>query len=397
MATTADATLSQVRADPPRAAVEPVRLGRRPVLDGLRGLAVLAVIGIHLGLLDGGYIGVDMFFVLSGFLITALLYEEWDRTGTISLVRFYRRRLRRLVPALLVLLVGFAIVILALDPFDGLWPLWAQLASTLFGANNWVTALAPGHGHVLGALVPTWTLAQEIQFYVLWPLALWFLLRRRVRVAGMLALLSIAMLTLLASAAAMRHIYPQYNTYTSPLDRGAELLLGSAVAILWRGRLVPAVLRQPAVARGAAAGLLFLLVHASTPHRWWYLSAAGLSALLVVNLLGDDAGESPAPAAARRRLIGSPLRRILGSRPLCYAGRISYGVYLYHLPIYYLLWTYVPGRSPWFYAPIVLGVSFAAAGVSWKLIESPILRRTPRRRHVRLAGLRRRALAFRPL
>jgi peptidoglycan/LPS O-acetylase OafA/YrhL len=84
----------------------PRRLGRRPALDGLRALAVMLVVGIHVGLLAAGYVGVDVFLPLSGFLITALVYEEWERTGGISLRRFYERRVRRLLPALVLLLAG---------------------------------------------------------------------------------------------------------------------------------------------------------------------------------------------------------------------------------------------------------------------------------------------------
>ena len=224
-----------------------MRLGRRPALDGLRGLAVMAVIGVHLGLIAGGYVGVDVFFALSGFLITALLYEEWDRTGTIELRRFYKRRGRRLLPALLALLAGFAIVVLVLHPFAGLWPLGRLIASTLLAANNWVTALVPRHGQVLGALMPTWTLSQEVQFYLLWPLALWWLLRRRARPRAILAMLAVAMLVLFGAGALMSHAYSAYNSYTSPFDRGAELLLGCAAAIVWREGLVPAPLRWPVV------------------------------------------------------------------------------------------------------------------------------------------------------
>jgi peptidoglycan/LPS O-acetylase OafA/YrhL len=145
-------------------------------LDGLRGLAVLLVMLMHTGPLDNGYIGVDVFFVLSGVLITTLLSEEWERTGGISLRRFYERRARRLLPALWLLVAAFVLVALLADPFSSSWPLGRQIATTGLFANNWVTAL--GHGRDLGPLSPTWTLAQEAQFYLLWPLGLWMLLRR---------------------------------------------------------------------------------------------------------------------------------------------------------------------------------------------------------------------------
>jgi peptidoglycan/LPS O-acetylase OafA/YrhL len=359
-----------------------VRLGRRPALDGLRGLAVMAVIGVHLGLIAGGYVGVDVFFALSGFLITALLYEEWDRTGTIELRRFYKRRGRRLLPALLALLAGFAVVMLVLHPFAGLWPLGRLIASTLLAANNWVTALVPRHGQVLGALMPTWTLSQEVQFYLLWPLALWWLLRHRARPRAILAMLAVAILVLFGAGALMSHAYSAYNSYTSPFDRGAELLLGCAAAIVWREGLVPAPLRWPAVGWIAAGLLVYTLCVAAAPDRAWYLTSAVLGAIVIVNMLGearpaDDAGER-SPTARAHGL----LERLLGAPPLRYTGKISYGIYLYHLPLYYLLWTYVPSRPPYFYAPIVMAASFALATASWYLLEAPIVSSKRRRQPI---------------
>src|ERR1700752_1901019 len=99
------------------AAREPERLGPRPGLGGGRGAAVLLVIALHVGLIAGGYVGVDIFFALSGFLITTLLYEEWERTGAISLRRVYVRRARRLLPALWLVVAGFTVLVLAVNPF----------------------------------------------------------------------------------------------------------------------------------------------------------------------------------------------------------------------------------------------------------------------------------------
>jgi peptidoglycan/LPS O-acetylase OafA/YrhL len=337
----------------------PRALGHRPVLDGLRGLAVLVVIALHVGLLAAGFIGVDIFFALSGFLITALLYDEHDRAGMISLRRFYARRAQRLLPALAALAVGFALVVLVLDPFPGMWPLGRLEAVTLLCLNNWVTAIAPGHGHVLGPLSPTWTLAEEVQFYLLWPAALWGLLRLRARPRTVLMLLAIAIVALIGTGTVARYAVANYNAYTSPIDRGAELLLGAAAAIAWRERLIPRILGAPIAGLLLAAGLTLLLATAAPPVWSSYLPAAALTALLIVNLLGGR---------------GRVLDRALRWRPLRHTGRLSYGIYLYHLPIYWLLWTYVPGRSPLFYAPIVLAISMIAATASWRLIEAPVVR-----------------------
>jgi peptidoglycan/LPS O-acetylase OafA/YrhL len=353
----------------------PRRLGHRPTLDGMRAIAVMLVIAIHVGLLVSGYIGVDVFLPLSGFLITALLYEESERTGTISLRRFYERRVRRLLPALLLLVAGFALVIVLLHPFSLDWSLSRLTTTTLLFVNNWVATLSPGHGSVLGALSPTWTLAQEGQFYLLWPPVLWMLVRRQTRPRTVLVLLGGAILVLLAAGILAPHVYPEYNEYTSPFDRGAELLLGAAVAILWRERMVPESLGRPLAGWIPVGGLTYLVIAGKPSVPVWYLMAAALSALLIVNLL--TARPVPARRSGRRRSLPEPglsLERILCWGPLAYTGKISYGIYLFHVPIYYLVWTYLRVGSPAEYWPIVFLLSLAAAAASWRLVESPILR-----------------------
>jgi peptidoglycan/LPS O-acetylase OafA/YrhL len=354
----------------------PLPLGRRPALDGLRGVAILLVIAAHTGLLANGYIGVDIFFALSGFLISSLLYEEWERTGGISFRRFYGRRARRLLPALVLVVAVFALVAALFDPFSDLWPLGKLVASTLLFANNWVTAF--GNQHSLGPLAPTWSLAQEEQFYLLWPLALWILLRLRVPPAVVLGLLLLAIVGLLQAVPHVRHALPSYSDYFSPLDRAAELLLGCAAAVLWRIRRVPWPLRWRPTGWLLLGGLGFILLGPDMPRRWAYLGAAILAAPLLVNLL-----------PARDDL----LVRILSSRPLRYTGTISYGLYLSHVFIDHLLTHYLPGHAPLVYAALTLVCSFAAAGASWHFMESRILARAARseRRSASRSGASRRA------
>ncbi len=349
----------------------PLRLGRSPELDGLRGTAVLLVVGVHLSLLLHGYIGVDMFFVLSGFLITALLLEEHERSGRISLRGFFVRRARRLLPALAVLLVAFATLVLALDPYPSSWPLGRLMLSTATFGNNWVATLAAQHGHVLGPLVPTWTLAQEAQFYLLWALALSVLLAAGLRRWTLPAILVVGIAALLVGAQLARAGVAGYNGYTSPLDRGSELLIGCLAAVLWRERWVPRLLEARPAGPIACAGLAVVLFDHALSERLSYLCAALLTALLIVNLL-----------APRNRARPAVLARGLSARPLRAGGRVSYGIYLYHLPLYYLIWHYLPGHSHLFYLPFVLLGSIALATLSWRLVEAPVLRR---RRFVRRA------------
>ena len=287
----------------------------------------MLVIALHVGLVSRGYIGVDIFLALSGFLITALVYEEWEQAGEVSLRRFYSRRVRRLGPALLAVVALFSLVVLLLHPFSGLWPLGKLVGSTLLCVNNWVSTFATGHGQVLGALSPTWTLGQEVQFYLLWPPVLLVLLRAKVRPRVLLALLALAMVVLVCAVPLVSHAAPNYNAYTSPLDRGAELLVGAAAAIAWRNRWLDGPLRAALTRWLLAAGLLYLLISSRVPERWAYLSAAVMAALLIINLIAGSQGV---------------LERLLASSPARFTGKISYGLYLYHLPIYYLLWEWMP-------------------------------------------------------
>jgi peptidoglycan/LPS O-acetylase OafA/YrhL len=350
------------------------RLGNRPVLDGVRGVAVLLVIAVHVGLLDSGDVGVDVFFPLSGFLITALLYEEFERHGALSVGRFYARRARRLLPALTLLVAAFVVLSGLVSTFSATMPRGTLAGSTLLFANNWVATLSAAHGRALGPLSPTWSLAQEGQFYLVWPVVLALLLRWRARTSVVLGVLGGSILLLLAAVPLARHAYPAYGAYTSPLDRSAELLLGSAAAILWRERRLPSLLGRPITGWLAFAGLAFVLAEAGKPQRTSYLAAALLTTLLIVNLLTDSHAGSVSDRSPRRlaRLAGGALPAALSFTPLRFTGKVSYGIYLYHLPIYYLLLNYAPGHSHYFYGATVLAATLLAAAGSWKLLESPI-------------------------
>ena len=154
----------------------PFRLGHRPCLDGLRGLAVLAVVAAHLQWIPGGVVGVDMLLVLSGFLITVLLVEEFNKRGDVSLGSFYRKRFMRVLPPLVALLVlgGLASVWLGVNtPTHAL----KEAALALGFVSNWHTI----HRTHLPILGHTWTLSLEVQFYLIWPVMLAYMLRRGVR------------------------------------------------------------------------------------------------------------------------------------------------------------------------------------------------------------------------
>ncbi len=338
---------------------------------------------MHTGILANGFVGVDVFFVLSGFLITTLLCEEWGRTGQISFRRFYERRARRLLPALLLVVGIFAAFYVAASPFTG-WALGPRAATTLLFVNNWVAGL--GGSSQLGSLGPTWSLAQEEQFYLIWPLILAVLLYRRLPPAAVVGILLGTIAALLALVPLVEQQIPSYDMYFSPLDRGAELLLGCAGAVAWRNRLLVIPSHWPVMPdrvrrrardlpiRGVVASVFALLgafvaLLFAPPRRAdmraVYLTANVLAVALIVALLG-------AP--------GCLLAKLIGSRPLRYIGRISYCLYLCHLLIHNLLQHYVPGLSIYPYALLTFAVSFAIASASWRLLEARVLKAAwPRR------------------
>jgi peptidoglycan/LPS O-acetylase OafA/YrhL len=352
------------------------------VLDGLRGIAIVLVMLTHTSVLPNGYVGVDLFFALSGFLITTLLYEEWDRAGTISLTRFYKRRARRLLPALGVLIVVALVVDLVVYPMTG-WSFGVKaLTSTMF-VNNWVAAT--GHARDLGALNPTWSLAQEEQFYLVWPLLLVLMLRRRMR-PELVATLLVGMIVLLVLISPHGH---NYQVYYSPFTRAAELLFGCLGAVIWRHRMVwrsanrirSLGLKLPSLSHARAGGIgvgrspalwrsfvacalayMFarLLFNYQLDTEQIYLRSCLIAVPLIMTLLS-------APASLMARLIASP--------PLRYLGRISYSLYLFHLLTRNVVYHYRPHGSIDLNALLTIAISVALASVSWKLLESRVLAR----------------------
>ena len=369
------------RAETPRAegtrAESPRRLGRRPVLDGLRGIAILLVMLTHTSVLPNGYVGVDLFFALSGFLITTLLYEEWDRAGSISLRRFYGRRARRLLPALGLLIAVALIVDILCYPMTG-WPFAEKALTSLLFVNNWLAA--SGHAGDLGSLNPTWSLAQEEQFYLVWPLVLLLLLRLRARPQLVATLLLIAIALLIA--AAPTGAGQGYSIYYSPAARAAELLFGCLGAVIWRHRLlrIPATLstKLPVSLRAAlerrqlwravsAVVLAYLFATLLFNYRLSteqvYLRACLLAVPLIVNLVGTP---------------GSLVARAIACAPLRYLGRISYALYLFHLLMRNVVYHYMPNGSIYLNALLTIALSIALAAASWRIVESRILGRSRR-------------------
>lgn len=349
-------------------------LGHLPALDGLRGLAVLAVLAFHHGFswAKGGFLGVSTFFTLSGFLITMLLLAEWRETGRIDLVRFWGRRARRLLPGSLLCLAGVAL--LATFVTDPSVPrvTTGEILAALGQVANWRSVLeGSSYADLFTAPSPVqhfWSLAIEEQFYALFPLAVALTLRR-FRSPGRAVTTLLAVL-LGASATAMvvqhtpgdtRVIY--YATHT----RAAELLAGALLAVLLAaagGTRAPFVAGRaaPVVAALGAVGLAGSVVT-------WATTTIGSPALWEGGILLYAAGSAAVVAAASVR---GPVRALLGHRLLRAVGRISYGVYLFHWPVF--LW-FSPRRldlPSWPLFAVRVGVTFAVAVLSFLLVEVPI-------------------------
>lgn len=356
-------------------------------LDGLRGLAVAAVLAYHLfpDLLPGGFIGVDVFFVISGFLITTLLVGEWAQSGRINLRRFWQRRVRRLVPALItaVLLCCSAAWIIGGDVLVGIG---RQVLGAATFSSNWLSIGA--HASYFGTTSielfrNVWSLAVEEQFYLLWPLLLLAVLlirnvRMRIAVVALLAIASgVAMFLLYQPGVDATRVYFGSDTHSF------GLALGAALALIAR-QVRPLDLdagedRLQAFARVwlPTLGCLSLVALAGAA---WYLhdeSAAtyrgGLFAVSVFTAVLVWAG-------TRSRWLGTAL----DWAPLRAAGVRSYGIYLWHWPVLVLLQArFVPASgspgSAWIIGTAALAITLTVAWASYRFLEQPIRRHGFRR------------------
>ncbi len=332
----------------------PERLGRRPGLDGVRGCAVLLVMLDHTDALSWGWIGVDVFFALSGFLITTLLIEERERHGRVSLKRFYQRRARRLLPALFMLLIAVTVAQTRFGIFPSYWPLWQELVSTVFYMNNWV--MASGRSP-LGPLTLTWSLSQEEQFYLVWPILLCLLWKLRSRP-------TVILLVLVAMIVMLYDYFPHFafdaheNGYYNVFDRAGELFIGCAAAIVRRYRFTEYLTRWSLVGLAGAFAVGWCADATQYPFRPRLIGAVLAAAIVVVH------------AATGPR---SWLDYGLSVRPLRYIGRISYGLYLYHMGILMYLEQVLPHSTWETRTAIVLPITVAIAAASWHFVESRFL------------------------
>ena len=368
-----------------------------PALNGIRGVAVALVVVGHGGIpgVDGGFIGVDIFFVLSGFLITSLLLDELGRTGRIDLRGFWIRRARRLLPALL--LMGLAVVaVRTLFSPDSVETLRADAVAAFLWTANWAFIAHKADYFSQGAapspLQHTWSLGVEEQYYLVWPvllvlialalagLARWrgataTLCRVRIVVAvvaGLGVLASATEAVLMASDARLNRVY--FGTDT----RAQALLVGAAAAALLV-RDWPAVLAGWSLIRSRwvkwvarILPVLGVVVLAEVVHRATGSATEFRHGLLIV--VAVAAAAVIVPTALDQ---DGPVARVLEVRPLVWLGVISYGVYLWHWPVFLVL---NGERTGWAGYPLFAArcaATLGAAALSWWLIEQPVRRWQP--------------------
>ena len=351
------------------------RLGYIPALDGLRGVAVLLVM-LHHAVVPGfvgGALGVDIFFVLSGFLITALLVGEYQQHGRIALLPFYRRRILRLLPALvLVLLVAVGISMLFRSPeVRALAQSGAMFSAA--SISNWAAISAP---ELTGTMLAhTWSLGIEDQFYILWApvaaLVLSFSARHRWRNLLWLGALAVAFASMAWTAILTIGGTGSDRIYFGSDTRAQALLLGCTLGALYAQRILPSTSRArfSYAVIGIAGGLILVWLSLTLNDDYGALRVVLAQGALPVAAL--FAGAVVAHIVVTPE---GPLTRILRFRPLVWAGTLSYGLYLWHFVIVWLLVQSGVGSS-W---PIVLGLmlvfTFATAGASYYLVERPFLR-----------------------
>jgi peptidoglycan/LPS O-acetylase OafA/YrhL len=378
-----------------------------PGLDGLRGIAVTAVLVYHANhaWLGGGFLGVEVFFVISGYLITLLIITEHERTRTVDLRNFWVRRARRLLPALFVLLLGLAIY-MSLFERRPLGNTRGDFIGGLLYGSNW-HQLWVGQGYTnfesFAPLRHLWSLAVEEQFYLLWPLFMILVLRKGRKNLPRVGLWLFGTSVAIAVAVGVvfvggdiesecessmrgywmvlgRCININETLYLSTVARASGLLLGAAFAMVWRPQTImrsPVRHRADVLDRFAAVaigGLLVLMARTS-------LTEVAENSLFGVRydavvfrggffLVGILTLIMIAAATHRESSVG----RLLGIRPLKWIGTRSYGLYLFHWPVYQVI------RQPGMQltlreAAIAMAITIPLTELSYRLVETPVRKR----------------------
>jgi peptidoglycan/LPS O-acetylase OafA/YrhL len=339
------------------------RLQHTPALNGVRGIAVAAVLLFHTGVGRGGHLGVTVFFALSGFLITSLLLAEKESTGRVALRAFWARRAKRLVPALLVTL-GFVAAVAAWTTNPARTALGDSVATLTWSTNWWFLWHGTSYADVFSDPSPlqhAWSLAVEEQYYLVFPLLFLLLARggRRALAIGLalLGIASVATGALLVEAGA-----DSSRLHFGTDTRGAEIVAGALLAVaLQRGdawRRLPRVAAP--VGLVAAIGVLWAFVAEEDDSR--FLHRGGWALVAVATCAVIATAVQPGSAASR----------VLGVRPLVWLGEVSYGAYLYHWPVYLLVDDESTGLTGAWLVLTRLAVVLVLAEISLAVVELPV-------------------------
>ncbi len=311
------------------------RMNHIPALDGLRGVAVLLVMMHHSGfhLFRGGFIGVDLFFIISGFLITSLLIREYEFSATIRFIQFYMRRILRLFPLLVLLLVTYVVVCAIFSSRQGVTDGVIDSLISFFYVTNWAWAFSI---HPPDVLRHTWSLSIEEQFYIIWPALLYFFLKR-IKKRKLIAYLVLALALsswLIRSVLFMRGagIFRLYNGLDTRFD---SLMTGALLGLVTSYRLIPekffhsvkgiVKVISPLSVLAVIWICLFVDYSAGIVYKWILAGVNLIGFILILDFLVNER---------------SVIKKFLNTEWLVLIGRISYGLYLIHYPIFRAMYYY---------------------------------------------------------
>jgi peptidoglycan/LPS O-acetylase OafA/YrhL len=337
--------------------------GYEPSLDGIRAIAVLLVMAGHLNLVYAGGLGVDVFFVLSGYLITAILVSEFSATGHIDLKKFYARRALRILPAVILLLIVLNIFVAISQPSEQAATLRWDSLGALFYIANWLRAF----GRDLGILGHLWSLSIEEQFYLLWPITLGFLLSRKLNSNQIILVVGFAVALVNVDRIYLYHGIESFNRIYNGLDTRADALLtGCALGLSGYGVLSRRVF---AVFGLVGAAFVIYILFLGYPVSANFQVPFGLTVGGTCFALGV-AFFLAAILSDHESIFSKTLRL----PPLVWTGRLSYGLYLWHFPVFTLVdgWFSEMRAAPLIALKVL--ATFLCATISYYCLERPCLR-----------------------
>ena len=336
--------------------------GYEPSLDGVRAIAVFLVMAQHLGYVHAGGLGVDIFFVLSGYLITAILVSEFAATNDISLKKFYARRALRILPAVLLLLVVINIFVGLFDTAAHASRVRWDSLGALFYIANWLRAF----GHDIGVLGNLWSLSIEEQFYLIWPVTLLFLLSRKFSVNRILIVVGSLIVLVNIDRIYLYHGVQSFDRIYNGLDTRADaLLIGCALGLVGYQIFPP---RAWAILGSLGAAFVVYVLFFTYPVPASFQVAFGLTiggTLFAIGVAFFLAGILSNAASLPVKLLRLP--------PLVWAGRLSYGLYLWH----FFVFAFIAGWYRGYQArliPAQIAATFLIAALSYYLLERPCLK-----------------------